>query len=536
MLQETFDYIVVGAGSAGCVIASRLTEDPRVSVCLLEAGGTDKSMLVQMPAGFPAMVATKMKNWAYETVPQLGLAGRRGYQPRGKALGGSSSINAMLYVRGHRWDYDHWASLGNRGWSYDEVLPYFRKSEHNETHRDAYHGQDGPLNVADQQQPSLVTHMFLESARASGLPLIADCNGAEQYGAYIFQVTQKAGERCSAAKAFLTPHLSRPNLKVVTGAVTRRLLFEGRRAVGTSVFVDGQALEMKVRREVILCAGAFGSPQLLMLSGIGPGAHLQDLGIQTLCDLPGVGENLQDHIDYVYAYRSRSRTETFGISPRGILRVLNGLRQWQTKRRGLLTTVFVEAGAFVRSQPEVAVPDLQIVFVVALEDDSGRKVHLGHGFGGRVALMRPRSRGTVRLATSNPFDAPLIDPRYFSDPADMSVLMNGARQMHRILAAEPLKPVRGKPQYPVKPQDDRDLERHIRSYADTQYHPVGSCKMGHDPLAVVDDHLRVRGFQGLRVADASIMPTIIGGNTNAPTIMIGEKAADMIREDEGRAI
>ncbi|MDM0112358.1 GMC family oxidoreductase N-terminal domain-containing protein [Variovorax sp. J22R133] len=528
-MSQTFDYIVIGAGSAGSVIASRLSEDPDVRVLLLEAGGPDKSVLIHMPAAVVAMVPTRINNWAFKTVPQPGLNGRRGYQPRGKTLGGSSSINAMLYVRGHRWDYDHWASLGNPGWSYDEVLPYFRKAEHNETHRDSFHGQGGPLNVAEIQQPSAMSRLFVEAARECGLPVTPDYNGAEQYGAFMYQVTQKNGERCSAAKAYLTPNLGRRNLEVVTGALTQRLIIEERRVVGVQARVGGQDVRFDARREVILSAGAFGSPQILQLSGIGPAAHLQSVGIAPVLDLPGVGENLQDHIDYVYTYRTGSDTETMGASMRGGVRVLKGISQWRKERRGVMTSSIAEAGAFLRSRPDVEVPDLQLVFVQAIVDDHARKLRLGHGFSCHTTLLRPRSRGTVRLETPDPAAAPSIDPRFFSDPADIALLMEGAHQQRRILDAPAFAPVRGKMLHPLDQRDARAVEQDIRKRADTQYHPVGTCKMGHDPMAVVDARLRVRGLQGLRVADASIMPTLVGGNTNAPSIMIGEKAADMIR-------
>jgi choline dehydrogenase-like flavoprotein len=530
-VNDVFDYVVIGAGSAGCVIASRLTEDPNVTVCLLEAGGPDSSLLIRIPAGFAAMVPTRISNWAFETVPQPGLNGRRGYQPRGKTLGGSSSINAMLYVRGHQWDYDHWASLGNQGWSYAEVLPYFRKSENNEDYGGEYHGKGGPLNVTRVPEPSPLNDLFLQSACDAGLPILGDYNGPEPYGAYLFQVTQKNGERCSAASAFLTPWLGRPNLKVMTGAMTQRLLFDGRRAIGVQARSNGQDLQIKARREVILCAGAFGSAQILALSGIGPGDHLQSLGIPTLHHLPGVGENLQDHIDYVYSYRCAAHTATFGLSLRGGLRMARGLWRWQRQRRGPLTSSIAEAGAYIRSHAGMDVPDLQLVFIVALEDDHARKLHLGHGISCRVALLRPKSRGTVRLGSPDPAAAPLIDPRYLSEPDDMVTLKQGARQMRQVLDGAPLAAIRGRALYPVDPADDEALEQSIRNLSDTQYHPVGTCKMGRDPLAVVDERLRVHGIAALRVADASIMPTLIGGNTNAPVIMIGEKAADMIRAD-----
>lgn len=530
--MNTYDYVVVGGGSAGCALAARLSEDSSVSVCLLEAGGMGQNVLIRAPAGIAAMLPTRLHNWALETVPQPGLGGRRGYQPRGKALGGSSAINAMLYVRGHPSDYDHWASLGNRGWSYADVLPYFRRAEHNESlGPDEYHGKGGPLNVMHLRSPSTLNRVFLAAAAANGLPNVADCNGATQEGSFMYQVTQKDGERCSAARAYVHPNLGRANLTVLTSAHCARVLFDGRRASGVACYQDGALREVRARREVVLSAGAFGSPQLLMLSGIGPASALQAHGIPVRHALPGVGENLQDHIDYVQSYRTRSDTDTFGLSLRGAFRLLRAIIEWNTRRTGMITSVFAESGAFLRSSPGIEVPDLQLIFVVGIADDHNRKLHLGHGFSCHVTVLRPRSRGSVSLAGSDARTAPLIDPAFLQDAEDLRLLMRGARIQQRILESPPFDPYRGGMLYPVARDDDLDLERDIRARADTQYHPVGTCKMGPDgdPLAVVDDRLRVRGVEALRVADASIMPTLIGGNTNAPSIMIGEKAADLLR-------
>ncbi len=531
MSEQTFDYVIVGAGSAGCVIAARLSEDPNTTVCLLEAGGSDDSVLIQAPAGVATMAWITKHNYGFETVPQPGLNGRRGYQPRGKTLGGSSSINAMLYVRGNKRDYDRWTALGNPGWSYKEVLPLFKRSEHNEQFSDSYHGQGGPLNVTYQRYESPLSDLFLEAAAMNGIALNPDYNGAEQEGAFLYQVTHRNGERCSAAKAYLTPNLSRPNLHVKTHAVTAKVSFEGRRATGVSYFQGNELRRVHARCEVILSSGAFGSPQLLMLSGIGDANELQRFGIPVVQHLPGVGKNLLDHLDYVQAWRAPGNNASFGISVRGVAKVAASMLEWHKHRTGMITSAYATAGAFIRSSPEISIPDLQLIFVIAMVDDHARKLHLGHGFSCHVDLLHPFSRGVVGLNSTDPRDAPLIDPRYLSDERDLQTLLRGGQIQQRIIESKPFDQVRGKMLYPVRIDDVAAMETDIRNRADTQYHPVGTCKMGpdSDPLAVVDAQLRVKGIKGLRVADASIFPELISGNTNAPVLMIGEKVCDLIR-------
>lgn len=542
-----FDYLIVGGGSAGCVLAGRLSEDPDVRVALLEAGPTDHSVLIHCPAGLAVMAKYELNGWGLNTVPQPGLLGRRGYQPRGKVLGGSSSINAMVYARGHASDYDHWAEQGNPGWSYAEVLPYFKRAEHNERGADDWHGQGGPLNVKDLTSPNPFLMHFMEAGRQAGHPINPDFNGAEQEGVGAYQVTHRQGERFSAAKAYLTPHLGRPNLRVITGARTTRLLTErddgGRlRAVGLEYRPDGgrgatQTLRLNPGGELVLSAGAFGSPQLLMLSGIGPGPHLREHGLEVVHDLPGVGEHLHDHPDVVMVVNAPHLTDLFGLSGPGLANGLRALLEWRRQRTGMLTTNFAEAGGFIRSSPDESIPDLQLHFVVGKLVDHGRKTVFGHGYSCHVCLLRPRSRGTLRLASADPQVAPLIDPAFLQDPDDAARLVRGFKRMRSLLQQPALAQHGGvESAVSAQAQSDAQIEQFVRQHADTIYHPVGTCRMGPGPGDVVDARLRVHGVDGLRVVDASIMPRIVGGNTNAPVIMVAEKAVDMMREDRRASV
>ena len=531
-IANEFDYIVIGGGSAGSVVASRLSESGQDSVALFEAGGKGDSVIVRTPLAAVAMLPTKLNNYAFETVPQSGLNGRKGYQPRGRCLGGSSAINAMIYTRGHASDYDHWAQLGNAGWSYKDMLPYFIKSERNADLKDSYHGTDGPLQVSHLRSDHPYQNIFLTAAQQVGFPLCNDFNGSEQEGLGIYQVTHVDGERCSAARAYLFPYLGkRRNLYIHTNVLVEKIVVESGRAIGIIYQQNGVQQTARARKEVILCAGAIQSPQLLMLSGIGPKEHLQELNIPVVMDLPGVGQNLQDHPDFIFGYEAKD-ISLVGISAAGTLKLAKEFLRYLKLRRGMFASNFAEAGGFLKTDPSLVAPDIQLHFVVALVDDHARKLRMGHGYSCHVCVLRPYSRGQIRLASRDPSASPLIDPGFLSDERDMDTMVQGFKLTRQLMDAPVFQKIRSRDVFTSRAQTDQDIRDLIRQRADTVYHPVGTCKMGNDSMAVVDSRLCIKGIKGLRVVDASIMPTLIGGNTNAPVIAIAEKAADMITADQ----
>jgi choline dehydrogenase-like flavoprotein len=533
-----YDYLIVGGGSAGCVLANRLSADPLTTVCLLEAGPPDRSPFIRVPLGIIHMMMSKTLNWQYFTEPQAQLDGRRLYWPRGKTLGGSSASNAMIYTRGHPADYDQWAALGNRGWAFADVLPLFLRGEHYEGGASAFHGAGGALNVAAQRSPNVLSRTFVDAAQQAGYRFNPDFNGADPEGVNCYAVTQLNGERCSAARAFLHPVLQRRNLTVFTGAHATHVLLAGKRATGVAYLRGGRLDTVLARREVLIAAGAVNSPQLLMLSGIGPPDELRSHAITLRHALPGVGQNLQDHLDVLVVHRC-TKPVSLGISLRTLPAQFKRLYDYLAHRTGALTSNSAEAGGFVRSAPGEPLPDLQFHFTPAHLDGHARTWRsalftlIGHGYALHVCGLRPHSRGRITLRSTDPLAAPLIDPNYLADPADLALLVVGVRAARRVLAAPAFDPYRGDEIFPGSATlSDAQIGEFIRRKAETIYHPVGTCKMGSDPMAVVDATLKVHGIEALRVIDASIMPTLVGGNTNAPALMIAEKGAELILATE----
>jgi choline dehydrogenase len=523
-----YDYIIVGAGSAGCVLANRLSEDPATRVLLLEAGGKDTGFFVRTPGGYGKLHRSKV-DWGYYTEPQPQVDSRVMYQPRGKVLGGCSSTNAMAYVRGNQEDYNDWEKLGNPGWGYQEVLPYFIKSEDNADIFNPYHGQGGPLHVSYARYTTPLGRAFVEACQACGIPENADYNGVEQEGAGMFQFTIRNGQRHSAAVGYLRPVLNRPNLQVITRAHTRHVLLEGKRAVGIEYLTGSSLRKVYASREVILSAGAFNSPQLLMLSGIGPGDVLKKLNIPVRLDLPGVGENLQDHVFFPVACLC-SQAITFNTAEN-----LPNLLKYLLYRQGPFACSPLEANAFVKTESGKDRPDIQLHFAPFHGGADNVDVYnfssfpKTHGFTLLPTLLKPASRGFVSIRSGSSMDAPIIQPNYFQEAEDRETMLKGFKIAREVLLAEPLTPFRTRLHYPEQARTDEEIMRHIRRTLETVYHPVGTCKMGNDARSVVDAALKVHGLDGLRVVDASVMPTIVSGNTNAPVIMIAEKAADLIR-------
>ncbi len=530
MPHESYDYIVVGAGSAGCVVANRLSASPSTRVLLIEAGPRDSYIWIHIPVGYFKTMHNPRTDWCLTSEPDPGLNGRSLAWPRGRVLGGSSSINGLLYIRGQAADYDHWRQLGCTGWSYEDVLPLFRASEDQERGADAFHGIGGPLAVSDMRVRRDVCDAYIAAAEELGIPRNSDFNGAIQEGAGYFQLTARNGRRCSAAVAYLRPARSRRNLNIVTGALVHRVVLEGRRAIGVEYSIGGEVRTARAQGEIVLSAGAIGSPHLLELSGIGRGEIVQKLGITPAQELPAVGENLQDHLQARAVYRSTKPTLNDEVN-HPIRKMLIGL-EYLAFRRGPMSMGASQACIFARTHPSLEMPDVQFHIQPLSSDKPGEGLHRYSAFTASVCQLRPESRGRIVPRSPDPSETPAIHPNYLATRSDQNTLVAGMRLSRALAATRALSPFIVEELDPgPKVGTDEELLEHARNTATTIYHPVGTCKMGVDAGAVVDPRLRVRGITGLRIADASIMPTLVSGNTNAPTIMIGEKAAAMMLED-----
>ncbi|MHB1304927.1 MAG: GMC family oxidoreductase [Acidiphilium sp.] len=530
MNESRYDYIVVGAGSAGCALAARLSADPGCRVLLLEAGPRDTNPWIHIPVGYFKTMHNPRTDWCLKTEPDPGLAGRSLAWPRGRVLGGSSSINGLLYIRGQAEDYDHWRQLGCAGWSYEDVLPYFRRAEDQQHGADEFHGAGGPLAVSDMRVRRDICDAYIEAAERNGIPRTRDFNGARQEGAGYFQLTARNGRRCSAAVAYLRPARGRPNLTVVTDALTLRVELEGRRAAGVLYQVGAEARTAIADGEVILCAGAIHSPHLLALSGIGPAAELAAAALPVIHDLPGVGRNLQDHLQARLTYASTRKTLNDEVN-NPLLKLGMGL-EYALFRRGPMSMGASQLGIFARVDPAAATPDVQFHIQPLSADEPGKGLHKYSAFTASVCQLRPESRGRLVTMSADPRQAPAIHPNYLATAKDCAITVAGIRLARRLAETPPLRDfIKAELQPGGQLRTDDELLDFARRHATTIYHPVGTCKMGTDAMAVVDARLRVHGIDRLRVADASIMPTLVSGNTNAPAIMIGEKAADMILAD-----